>query len=191
MIILRRTAVGLGWRTGMPDSEKHSGRLARTHRPLTIALVVASAVIAPGAAPIEESAPMVTCRVHDDPRGREFALRPVPQAQTGRGAVAPGWQLSMREAESKGAWIDIRLPGAQPAITATAAKLSYRNANGGRQVDLDVSPSGSRLDVWVDYGLDVNIEPDLNPRVDRLNTEGPLTAVQCSIHSAAAPAPRD
>ncbi len=34
--------------------------------------------------------------------------------------------------------------------------------------------AASRLDVYVDYGLDVNIEPDLDPDVDRMNTEGPL-----------------
>ena len=86
----------------------------------------------------------------------------------------------MRERDTKGAWIDLKLPGAAPAVTAGTAKLSYRNANGGRHVDLDVSNAGSRIDVWVDYGLEVNIEPDLDPRVDRLNTEGPLTALQCT-----------
>jgi hypothetical protein len=87
----------------------------------------------------------------------------------------------MRDVETKGSWIDLTLPGAAPAVTAATAKLSYRNANGGRHVDLDVSDAGSRIDVWVDYGLEVNIEPDLDPRVDRLNTEGPLKALQCTV----------
>jgi hypothetical protein len=122
----------------------------------------------------------VTCRVHGDARGREFRLGEAG----GHSAAAtdtPRWQLSMRDAESKDAWITLRLPGARPAITANTAALSYRNANGGRHVDLDVSPSGSRLEVWVDYGLEVNVEPDLDPHVDRLNTDGPLTAIDCTI----------
>jgi hypothetical protein len=61
------------------------------------------------------------------------------------------------------------------------AALSYRNANGGRQVDLRVTPDGSHLDVWVDYGLEVNIEPDLDPRIDHMNTEGPLAGVRCVV----------
>ena len=44
-----------------------------------------------------------------------------------------------------------------------------------------MSSSGSRLEVWVDYGLEVNVEPDLDPHVDRLNTDGPLTAIDCAI----------
>jgi hypothetical protein len=123
----------------------------------------------------------VTCRVRDDARRREFVLRRSDAPPAASGALEPVWQLSMREAESKGAWIDLLLPGAKPALTAGTAKLSYRNANGGRQVDLEVSPSGSRLDVWVDHGLEVNVEPDLDPRVDRLSTDGPITAVDCTI----------
>ena len=55
------------------------------------------------------------------------------------------------------------LDGAAPVIGERTATLKYRNANGGRQVDLDAAPGRSRLDVYVDYGLDVNIEPDLDP----------------------------
>jgi hypothetical protein len=87
----------------------------------------------------------------------------------------------MRDAESKGAWIDLLLPGARPELTANTARLSYRNSNGGRQVNLEVSAAGSRLDVWVDHGLEVNVEPDLDPRVDRLNTEGPVVALECTV----------
>ena len=122
----------------------------------------------------------VTCRVQNDTDARVFKLRPSASTQeTGR-----RWQLSMRDRETKDGWIQLALPGAVPAITRESAKLSYRNANGGRQVDLEVGPGASRLDVWVDYGLDVNIEPDLDPRVDRLNTHGPITALACAIAAA-------
>ena len=132
----------------------------------------------------DDAAAAVTCRVRDDARGREFVLRPADPAPAAPGTSEPQWQLSMRDVESKSAWIDLLLPGAKPTLTATTAKLSYRNANGGRQVDLVVSPAGSRLEVWVDHGLEVNIEPDLDPHVDRLNTEGPITAIECTIQRA-------
>ncbi len=141
---------------------------------------LACAVVLPGAAHGEDPPAPVTCRVRDDARGREFVLRHADPPRAS-GAVEPRWQLSMRDVETRGAWIDLLLPGAKPALTATTAKLSYRNANGGRQVTLDVSPAGSSLDVWVDHGLEVNIEPDLDPRVDRLNTEGRITALECTI----------
>jgi hypothetical protein len=136
-----------------------------------------------GAVTGEEAAAAVTCRLRDDARGREFVLRRADPVRAA-GAAEPRWQLSMRDVETRSAWIDLLLPGAKPALTATTAKLSYRNANGGRHVNLEVSPAGSSLDVWVDHGLEVNIEPDLDPRVDRLNTEGPVTALECTIARA-------
>jgi hypothetical protein len=147
----------------------------------SVALCAMLVVSAPRAAFGDDAVGAVTCRVASDARQREYALR-----QAASGAATGGWQLSMRDKENGNAWIDLRLPGAKPVITDTAAKLSYRNANGGRLVELDVSAAGSRLEVWVDHGLEVNIEPDLDPRVDRLNTEGPLTTLQCSINAEAA-----
>jgi hypothetical protein len=143
--------------------------------------VACAVVVLARAAHAADPPSTVTCRVRDDARGREFVLRPADPARAAAGAPEPRWQLSMRDAESKGAWIDLLLPGARPALTASTARLSYQNANGGRQVDLEVSPAGSRLDVWVDHGLEVNIEPDLDPRVDRLNTDGAIAAVECTI----------
>jgi hypothetical protein len=146
---------------------------------------LACAAILPSAAQEADAPGAVTCRVRDDARGREFVLRAADPQPGVPGGLEPRWQLSMRDLESKGAWIDLLLPGAKPALTATTAKLSYRNANGGRQVNLQVSPVGSSLDVWVDHGLEVNIEPDLDPRVDRLNTDGPITTLQCTLTRAA------
>lgn len=116
---------------------------------------------------------MVTCLVHDDARGRVYRLaRPA-------GKGVPAWTLSMREGD--GEWTHLALPGAEPAFGDDTVSLRFRNANGGRQIELDVAPTGSRLDVYVDYGLDVNIEPDLDPDVDEMNTGGPITALDCTI----------
>jgi len=114
----------------------------------------------------------VVCTGRGPADGREYVLdRPV--------ADRP-WRLSYRDREHK-EWIRVTLAGAVPDIGDATATLRYRNANGGRQVELEVTPSGSRLDVYVDYGLDVNIDPDLDPDVDRMNTGGPLTTLQCRV----------
>lgn len=122
--------------------------------------------------------PGVVCAGTGAATGREFALERAGDA---------AWRLRYRDREHP-RWIVLSLPGAQPRIMGDAARLQFRNANGGRQIELEVSPAGSRLDVYVDYGLDVNIDPDLDPDVDRMNTEGPLTAIECRVtHGPANP----
>ena len=114
----------------------------------------------------------VLCSGTGPAAGREFVLdRP--------GADRP-WRLSYRDREHP-QWIRVTLAGAAPDIGEGTARLRYRNANGGRQVELEVTPGAARLDVYVDYGLDVNIDPDLDPDVDRMNTGGPLTTLQCRV----------
>jgi len=114
----------------------------------------------------------VVCTGTGQADGREYVLD--------RPAADRPWRLSYRDREHP-QWIRVTLAGAAPDIGDRTATLRYRNANGGRQVELDVTPAGSRLDVYVDYGLDVNIDPDLNPDVDRMNTDGPLTTLQCRV----------
>lgn len=123
------------------------------------------------------AAPSVTCRVREDARSRVFALEP-------SGSDGKTWRLSMRDLESGTKWIRLALPGAAPAVSDGAASLRYKNANGGRQVTLDVARDHATLDVYVDHGLEVNIEPDLDPAVDRMNTNGPLTALDCTVATA-------
>jgi len=120
------------------------------------------------------NAPGVMCRVREDPRGREYRLENRTRPE---GFV---WTLSMREGR-EGRWIDLALPGASPRFAPETMELEYRNANGGRQIEMVVGPGGSRLDLYVDYGLDVNIDPDLDPAVDEMNTEGPLTSLDCTL----------
>lgn len=117
----------------------------------------------------------VMCRLRDDGRARVFVLDQAAQASP------PMWRLSMRDRESGDKWIRLSLPGAMPVIADGSATLSFKNANGGRQVSFEVAPGRSRLEVDVDYGLDVNIEPDLDPAVDRMNTNGPVTALDCVV----------
>jgi len=138
---------------------------------VTIVLIIAGV-----AAALQASAPqIVTCSVTNDPAGRVYRLTKKADAQ---GALV--WTIARRTAKAPD-WIELALPGAAPAITATTASLSYTNANGGRHVALDVRPGRAELDVWVDHGLEVNIEPDLDPRVDELTTGGVLRALDCRI----------
>ena len=116
----------------------------------------------------------VTCHVRDDSQDRTYVLE-----QAGAGATM--WRLSMQDRESGAKWVRLALPGAAPTISDGAASVRYKNANGGRQVTLDVASDHARLDVYVDHGLEVNIEPDLDPAVDRMNTNGPLTALDCTV----------
>jgi hypothetical protein len=119
--------------------------------------------------------PSVACTVVNDPRGRVFVLDQSP------GTSPPVWRLSMQDHESGTKWIRLSLPGAAPRLGEGSAHLEFRNGNGGRQVSLDVTPHTGRLTVFVDYGLDVNIEPDLDPAVDRMSTDGPLTSLTCTV----------
>jgi hypothetical protein len=50
-------------------------------------------------------------------------------------------------------------------------------------VTLDVKQDHASLEVFVDHGLEVNIEPDLDPAVDRMNTNGLITALDCRVTS--------
>jgi len=118
--------------------------------------------------------PSVSCRVKGDPSARVFRLE----------SVGGSWRLSFRKRETGERWVRLALPNAKPVIGRDSVRLSYRNANGGRQVDLAATPETSSLDVWVDHGLEVNIEPDLDPEVDLMNTNGPLAGVRCSIEPA-------
>lgn len=140
---------------------------------MTAAAAAAFAAALTGLAQAQPAA-VVTCRVRDDARGRVYRL------DREGGKDGPVWSLSMGSAES-GEPIRVRLPGAAPQIGPGRATLDYHNANGGRQVSLHAEPGSASLDVYVDYGLEVNVDPNLDPDVDRLNTNGPLTALDCTI----------
>jgi hypothetical protein len=116
----------------------------------------------------------LTCHVREDARTRVYVLEATDSGQK-------AWRLAMQDGESAGKWIRLALPGAAPVFGDGTASLSYKNANGGRQVSVDVARDHARLDVYVDHGLEVNIEPDLDPAVDRMNTNGPLTALDCTV----------
>ena len=89
--------------------------------------------------------------------------------------------LSMRSRRAGAAPVVLPLPDAKASVTATELTLSYRTLNGGRDVEWRITPSGASLDVHANFELEVNVEPDLDPRVELMNTEGPLTKLTCEV----------
>lgn len=118
---------------------------------------------------------VVRCSVVDDPDSRVFELRR-------RGdAGAPEWSLAMRSTRTGKRDIILPLPGARPVVADTILKLDYETLNGGRDIAWSIISGKSSLDVHANFELEVNIEPDLDPRVEWMNTEGPITALACTI----------
>jgi len=139
---------------------------------LAVALAGAGEVAAPAPAP---PAPAVVCAVPHDLHRRVFELDR---------SAGGEWQLSMQSTATQARWVRLPLPDAIPAIGRDTASLSYRSAYGGRTVRLNVGPAGSSLDVYANYELEVNVDPNLDPRIDLLNTNGPLTGLSCRITPA-------
>src|SRR5688572_12693626 len=105
---------------------------------------------------------LATCRVPDDLQQRT-------------------WSLVRRD----GAWVvvfrsrtldqpSVELPIGPAQVSLSPFNVSYKSANGGRSIEW----TSSTITLHVNHGLEVNIERDLDPAVDLMNTEGPI-AVQC------------
>jgi Lipid A 3-O-deacylase (PagL) len=124
---------------------------------------------------------VTTCRVAADPAGREWSL-----AREGP-SESPNWVLLFRRGTAASTPVRLPLPSAAPTVSAASVDLEFHSANGGRSVTLSAGASGpSRLDVFVNFELAVNVERDLDRAVDAMNTEGPIT-VTCTF--AAPPGP--
>jgi hypothetical protein len=120
-------------------------------------------------------ATVASCRVRGDAKQRVYELR-----TRGAGTEAQ-WQLTMRgPAANERETIVLPLPHPATAVAPGRVSLSYHSANGGRDVQLDVDPGHATLDVSVDHGLEVNVDPDLDPRVDLMSTQGPQPA-DCTV----------
>jgi hypothetical protein len=128
-------------------------------------------VILLAAVAAQPAATVARCSVSGDPRARVFELQ-----RTGEGK-ATAWRLAMRDAEG-GAPVLLPLPDASPDLGDGRLSLEYRTLNGGRTVSWKKGPETATLDVYANYELEVNVDADLDPRVDRMNTEGP---VACSL----------
>lgn len=97
-----------------------------------------------------------------------------------RGAA---WQIAhWRGADSTRA---VRLalpPAAVVSLDARTVSVRARTSNGGIDVTLDGTPASARLDIYVSYELEVNVDSSLTPAIDDLNTEGPV-GVRCGVET--------
>ena len=88
-------------------------------------------------------------------------------------AARTRWRLAMRGRKAGNSPVWLPLPDAKPSIAGNSVSLNYRTLNGGREVRWEVGASGATLDVHANFELEVNVEADLDPRVELMNTEGP------------------
>jgi hypothetical protein len=122
----------------------------------------------------------VGCTVAGDADERVYELRRERESAAGE------WMLMMHSRKAGSSPVILPLPDAKPEISVTRVTLSYETLNGGRHVEWRVTPSGAMLDVHANFELEVNIERDLDPRVELMNTDGEITNLVCEI----APAPQ-
>jgi len=108
---------------------------------------------------------VATCRVPNDPQQRAWSLeRAAPSA----------WRVVFTSRALDKPRVELPLADAQPVITASNVRLSFASANGGRRIEWTIANGPSSLDLQVNHGLEVNIERDLDPAVDQMNTEGAI-----------------
>jgi hypothetical protein len=77
----------------------------------------------------------------------------------------------------------VPLAAARPVVAGSLMTLSYASANGGRRVEWTIDGDRSKLDLHVSHGLEVNVERDLDPAVDLMNTDGEIV-VTCDRQTA-------
>ena len=118
---------------------------------------------------------VVRCTVTADPQARVYELQQLGEGERVR------WQMVMRSREAGASPVVLALPDAKPAVSDREVALEYRTLNGGRAVKWKVDAARGTLDVYANYELEVNIEADMDPRVELMNTEGPLANLSCAI----------
>lgn len=114
---------------------------------------------------------VATCRVQNDPQQRTWSLERLPSS----------WQIAFSSRALDRPRVTLPIPLPPHSVDASGAiTLQYASANGGRRIEWTMTNGPSTLDLHVNHGLEVNIERDLDPAVELMNTEGLLT-VHCSI----------
>jgi hypothetical protein len=93
---------------------------------------------------------------------------PAPEA-------AAGWRLSMSEPATTEPPVEVSLPGAEPAIMASRARLDYRSAGQGVSIALDTSGDGASLSVATDA--------QARPGLERLATGGLVRLPPCRVET--------
>ena len=132
------------------------------------------------AAKVTTGQTVATCPVADDPQQHVWSLeRAAPDA----------WRVVFTGKALDKPRVELPLPNAQPIITDSRIALSYASANGGRALEWQIVDGFSTLDLRVNHGLEVNVERDLDPAVELMNTDGAISVVCDRIRSRPAAEP--
>lgn len=110
---------------------------------------------------------LATCRAPNDPNQRSWSL----VRRDGEHLVV------FRSRALDKPQVELRLPGAAPSIAADEIRLSFSSANGGRTLTWRTTKERTTLDLYVNHGLEINVEADLDPAVDLMNTDGVVSCV--------------
>ena len=91
------------------------------------------------------------------------------------------WHVSHWRGADSTATARLALPlSADVRLTSTAVRVRARTSNGGIDVTLTGAPAAATLDIYVSYELEVNVDASLTPKIDDLNTDGPI-GVRCDV----------
>jgi hypothetical protein len=112
---------------------------------------------------------VATCRVVNDPQQRVWTLERLPSS----------WRIAFSARSLDRPRVTLPVPLPPHPIEPTGITLFYASANGGRRIHWKINNGPSTLDLHVNHGLEVNVERDLDPAVEQMNTDG-LLALDCS-----------
>jgi hypothetical protein len=145
---------------------------------VTLPLAVSVAWIAAGPFQLPAAGtthPLVECRVDGEGDSRVWQL-----ARLGEG-TAQEWYLTLQSSSPGARIVHLPLPSARVTSARGRVTASSASSNGGIAVELVADASGSMLDVFVNFELEVNVWRDLSPDVEKMNTGGPRRDVRCTI----------
>jgi hypothetical protein len=157
--------------SGIRQAQSFGDILVRSLTPRVAIVAFAAAVLSAHHA---AGANRVTCTLPNDPDQRIFTL-----AQRETGTEKP-WFLAFQNKKIGPRTIRVKLAGASPVLSGDTATLAFKTSNGGIVVDLKSNGPRGTLDVYVSYELEVNVDTEMTPDVDLMNTNGPVP-VACEI----------
>ena len=116
---------------------------------------------------------VLTCTLPGDDAAREWHV----EERDRRGTLV----LMLRSTSGRVPASTLPLPDAELVRAEGRVLLASESANGGASVTIQVTPSGTLLDVFVNHELEVNVHRDLSPAVEHMNTHGPRRDARCTV----------
>ena len=139
---------------------------------------VANVAVVAGVLQALSGAPRLECVLPDDADERVFRL--VDRGQS----ASPRWWLTLRARSLGTREVDLPLADAQVEQREGVLSLVSRSRNGGVAIDIRPEAAAYRLDIFVNFELEVNVWRDLSPDVEHMNTGGARTDARCQTLSS-------